>query len=154
MCSLAVPDAKARITKATRKKGSTQCFWGVDITAPAEELFTHNVSSPAPLHCKTLIPPFHCSQSFTGPTCQSRPAAPGSPALYSQCLHCNPAQNHRPRKARQVSPTITSSTTEPQAAATVSWPATLGVRAPGAEDETVPAHVPERGDAAASVLDE
>jgi hypothetical protein len=140
--------------RSTCEKSSTQCFWGVDITAPTEEPFTHNVSSPASLHYQTLIPPFHYSQSLTGPTYQSRPAAPGSTAVYSQCLHCNPAQDYRPRKARQVSPTITSSTTEPQAAATVSWPAALGVRAPGAEDETVPAHVPERGDPAALVLDE
>ena len=127
---------------------------GVDITAPAEELFTHNVSSPAPLYHKTLIHPFHCPQSLTRPTYQSRPAASSSPVVYSQCLHRNPTQDDRPRKAGQVSPTITSSTAEPQTAATVSRPAAFRVRAPDAEDETVSAHVPERGDAAALVLDE
>jgi hypothetical protein len=139
---------------ASDSKSSTQCFWGVDITAPAEEPFIHNVPSPAPLHYKTLIPPFHRSQSLTGPTYHSRPAAPSSSVVYSQWLHRHPTQDNRPREAGQVSPTITSSTTEPQAAATVSRPAAVGVRTPGAEDETVSAHVPKRGDAAALVLDE
>jgi hypothetical protein len=141
-------------TLASSLKSSTQCFWGVDVTAPAEEPFTHNVSSPAPLYYETFIPPFYRSQTLTGPTYHSRPAGPSSSVVNSQCLHCNPTKDDRPREAGQVSPTITSSTTEPQATTTVSWPAAVGVRTPGAEDETVSAHVPERGDAAALVLDE
>ena len=117
----------------------------------------HNVSAIALLNPSALSPPSTLSQQPRSARLprRDRPSHLRPPHLCPPCLvDRHPAQGHPTREARQVPAAVTPATPTPQTAAPVSWAAALGAGKAGTEDETVSAHVPQRGNAAVLVLDQ
>jgi hypothetical protein len=122
-----------------------------EATSTVQEAPRRNVSAIAPLDPSTLSHTFTLSQSLSRPL----PHRPLPPHLRPPCLlDRHPAQDDRAGEARQVPAAVAPAALEPPTTAPVSRAAALGAGKAGAEDEAVSAHVPQRGHAAALVLDQ